>query len=123
MHDDEHGLPGDWLSAARRDGARLIIVDGYEQLSHWSRFWLKLRCRQNGWRLLVTVHEDAGFVTLFQTSASLPVVQAVVDRLLPGGDASITPATVSESFVASGGNVRETLFALYDYYERQHAGR
>ncbi len=123
IHDGARCLPDDWVSEARRSAACLIVVDGYEQLSRWSRFWLTLRCRQYGWRLLVTAHRDVGFVTLFRTTASLPVVQAVVDHLLPGDGTLITSATVADSFSASGGNVRETLFALYDQYERQHAGR
>ena len=123
MHDGTRRLPDDWVSKARRAAASLIVVDGYEQLSHWNRFWLALRCRQNGWRLLVTAHQDVGYVTLFQTTASLPVVQELVDHLLPADDPSITPASVADCFAASNGNVRETLFALYDQYERRHAGR
>ena len=61
LHDGQRRLPGDWLIEVSRTSARLIIIDGYEQLSRASRFWLKRRCRREGWGLLVTAHDNVGF--------------------------------------------------------------
>ncbi|MBI3839890.1 MAG: hypothetical protein HY288_18355, partial [Planctomycetia bacterium] len=65
---------------------------------------------------------DVGFPTLFRTGPSLEVAQAVVDRLLPAGEIAISPGAVAASFTQCQGNLRETLFALYDQYEKASAG-
>jgi hypothetical protein len=118
LRDGQRRPPSDWTRQAQRAGARLILVDGYEQLGFWSRFWLKARCRQRHWGLLVTAHRDVGLPTLFETMTSVQTAQAVVEHLLPPRDAIITGQMVAESLAASQGNMREMLFLLYDYYEK-----
>jgi hypothetical protein len=143
LGDGQRSLPTDWVRQARASGATtglpssasgtggqasrgthhfspvrlLVIVDGYEQLSFWSRLRLKLVCRRRGWGLLVTAHRNVGFPTLFHTRPSLEVAQAVVRRLLAAGESNISPEAVAESFAQCQGNLRETLFVLYDRYE------
>jgi hypothetical protein len=121
LHDGQRSLPRDWLRQARADAARLMIVDGYQQLSFWSRLRLKRVCRRHGWGLLVTAHRDVGFPTLFRTSPSLDVAQAVVAQLLPAGEITVSREQVAKSFAQCQGNLRETLFALYDRYEEVKA--
>ena len=106
---------------ARGSGAKLLIIDGYEQLSLVSRLRLAWQLRRRGWGAIVTAHRDVGFPTLYQTLASVELTQRVVARLLPNGDAMIDDETIARCFAASGGNVRETLFGLYDRFEQ--AGR
>jgi hypothetical protein len=119
LHDGQRRMPSDWPDEARRVSARLIVVDGYEQLSRASRFWLKRRCRREGWGLLVTAHRDVGLETVFRTQSTLATTQAVVGELLAGTETVVGLAAVARCFAASSGNVRETLFALYDYVEQQ----
>jgi hypothetical protein len=121
LHDGRRSLPRDWLRQARADAARLIIVDGYQQLSFWGRLGLKRICRRHGWGLLVTAHRDVGFPMLFRTSPSLDVAQAVVAQLLSAGEFNVNAEEVARSFAQCQGNLRETLFALYDRYEEVNA--
>ncbi len=122
LHDGQRRPPRDWTAQATRAAASLVIIDGYEQLSAWSRVWVKRRCRRRGWGLLVTAHDEVGFPTLFHTVADLRVAQEVVDRLLPADDNSIDEAIVAAHFAAARGNLREMLFGLYDHHERQRHG-
>jgi hypothetical protein len=117
LRDGQRRLPRDWVSIARRAAAGVIVVDGYEQLSYWSRWRLKARCRRASWGLLVTAHRDAGLPTLASLVPSLQAAQAVVDRLLPQGSSRIDRAAVADCFAAAGGNIREMFFALYDRYQ------
>ena len=117
LHDGARRLPANWPGEAKSASANLIVIDGYEQLSAPSRFAVKARCRRLGWGLLVTAHRDVGFPTLFSTASNLEATQAVVRRLLGDDAACVSPQVVAECFAACAGNVRETLFALYDRWE------
>jgi len=96
-----------------------LIIDGFEQLSWWSRRSVKQVCRSRGAGLLVTAHQDLGLPTLLRTEPSLELAQAVVARLLPPGDETLRPEDISRAFEATGGNLRETLFGLYDVYQQR----
>lgn len=117
LRDGARRMPAGWVDQARLAASNLIVIDGYEQLSAASRFAVKTRCRWNAWGLLVTAHQDVGFPTLATTSSSLETAQVVVERLLSERDSQVTPEWVDECFAASGGEVRETLFRLYDRWE------
>ncbi len=118
LRDGQRSLPHDWQAGALRLRAGVIVVDGYEQLNRWHRWRLGTLCRREGWGLLVTSHEDVGLPVLAQLAPALATVQVVVDRLLGERRGAISSARVAERFAACGGNVRETLFALYDDCER-----
>lgn len=100
----------------------IVVVDGYEQLSRWSRWRLDRLCRRRGWGLVVTVHEAGGMPTLASLRPSRRMATRVARSLLPAGDATVTDADIEAAFDAAGGNMRETLFALYDLYERRRRG-
>jgi hypothetical protein len=117
LRDGQRRLPADWLRQAEDADARLIVVDGYEQLGLVSRWRLKFRCRQRGWGLLVTAHQDVGLPTLFRTTATVEMAQALVEHLLPAGNDRPNHQQVADAFASAGGNLRETLFKLYDWYE------
>ena len=148
LRNGQRSLPRDWVRQARVSNATaglpriasstggqaaggtghvcpvrlLIIVDGYEQLSFWSRLRLKLVCRQRAWGLLVTAHRDVGFPSLLRTRPSLEVAQAVVEMLMSAGESSLSPEAVAKTFADCQGNLRETLFVLYDRYEIRRKG-
>lgn len=100
-----------------------VIVDGYEQLGYWTRWWLNDACKRAGAGLLVTTHADVGLPTLFTTAPTDEQVQVLVRELLEGDDVKIRPDDVSLCYQTHAGNVRETLFALYDLYERRQRER
>lgn len=105
------GYHGDW------NGSTQVVVDGYEQLSWWSRRRLQIDCRKSGSGLLVTTHRPGGLPRLFQTSPSLELAQTIVQRLLPEGDQTIQPDDVSRAFSDHPTDLREMLFRLYDLYQ------
>ncbi len=123
LHDGQRRMPHDWIAGAHAAAARLIVVDGYEQLSRLSRWKLARRCRREDWGLVVTAHRDAGLPTLARIVPSAEVAQRVVDLLLSTGRGAITREVVADAFQGSNGNVREMLFALYDRFEHTRHGQ
>jgi energy-coupling factor transporter ATP-binding protein EcfA2 len=99
-----------------------LVIDGYEQLSWWSRRRVKSLCRRRGAGLLVTAHADVGFPTLYQMQPNEELACAVVTRLLDG-DSHIDREDVGRSYAAASGNLRETLFKLYDLYQGKTASK
>lgn len=114
LHDGQRRLPPHdrhW----QRD--TLVVVDGYEQLSWWSRQTLNWCCRRRAGGLLVTCHRPAGLPVLYQTSADLDRVQRIVALLTASTASAVTPEDVRAAFRAQQGNVREILFTLYDVHQ------
>ncbi len=97
----------------------VIIIDGYEQLNRWNRFTLKRFCRRRQVGLLVTAHESAGFPQLYRTAATLDLAEQIVGRLMHGCEPPFTANEVSNCFLRHSGDMRETLFDLYDLYQRR----
>lgn len=105
---------------AGRDTTTLLIIDGYEQLSRFARWRLRRRCRRHGVGLLVTTHRTAAaFPVTIAVRCRLETVQQIVADLLHGYPDVLSPDDVSRCYHQSAGNVRETLFALYDLYEQR----
>jgi len=94
----------------------LFVLDGYEQLAYWWRRRLQSLVRRRGAGLLVTAHQPLGLPLLATTEPSEAVAQEVVARLLAGKPSPVTAQDVSAAFARTGGNLRETLFALYDVH-------
>lgn len=133
LHDKQRRLPPDFL--ARNDFHAeknvWIVVDGYEQLSFPARVGLKRFCRRNRCGLLITSHRSQrSFRLLASTEAEPELAQRIVDHLLdkfpvtgPGvaTDRLVSESDVLEAFQACEGDMRETLFSLYDQYEQASA--
>jgi hypothetical protein len=117
LHNSRRRLPGDLRTALRIDAPTVIVVDGFEQLSRFNRFRLKRFCRRGGQGLLVTAHAAVGLPDVFRATPDLTTVQRVVERLQRGHAAHVTAEDVAERLPQHAGNVRETLFDLYDLYE------
>ena len=94
-----------------------LVIDGFEQLSWWSRWRVHSLCRRRGAGLLVTAHAELGLPTIYRTQPSEALALRVVNALLPSDDRAIAPSDVSRAYDTSGGNLRETLFALFDVYQ------
>ena len=108
-------------SAIQLDATTQLVVDGYEQLSWLQRRSLVQRCKKFQAGLLVTAHRDMHLPTLVLTEPSLELTRAVVARLLAAGSDSITADEIADAYQQTGGNIRETLFKLFDVYqERSH---
>jgi hypothetical protein len=116
LHQGESALPAvlnDWSSWA---AATQVIVDGYEQLSWWSRRQLASRVSSRHAGLLVTSHAPTGLTTLLTVTPSLEAATKVVRQLVPD-ESIISRGDIEQAFEACGGNVREMLFQLYDLYQ------
>jgi hypothetical protein len=119
LHDGQRSLAAEFWATSDPAPETLVIVDGYEQLGLPARWRLKRRCRRGGLGLLVTAHASAGFPDLVRTAAGLETVARIVAQLL-GNDAwPISREEIQQRFRLHRGNVRETLFALYDLYEER----
>ncbi|HZZ27552.1 MAG TPA: hypothetical protein VFE46_06045 [Pirellulales bacterium] len=123
LHNGQRKLPPGALAASHQSTRRrLLVIDGYEQLSWWQRQRLAAACRRHRWGLLITAHAaptDRSLPVLFRTAADLATVQFLIDDVLPSHGGQIGHAEVAAAFQAAAGNVRETLFALYDLYEQR----
>ena len=100
----------------------ILVIDGFEQLSWWSRWKVKAACRRHGTALLVTAHADLGLPTIFATQPSLELARRLVGRLLPEGDRTISESEIAAAFARHPQNLREMLFSLYDLHQSRSAG-
>jgi hypothetical protein len=122
LHDGQRRLPPELQQAHRLVAGTVVIVDGYEQLSFWSRLRLDRHCRRCRLGLLVTTHRNAGLPELFRTVTDAHLARTLVEQLLGDERVRITQEEISERFVHHQGNLREVLFDLYDLYEQRRCG-
>ena len=114
-------MPLDLRRDPRLHPPAVLIVDGYEQLSRWNRWLLKRFCRRREVGLLVTAHEPVGLPELFHTSATIRLAEQVVSQLMGGRVPPFTSEELANCFVRRRGDLRETLFDLYDLFEQRRA--
>ena len=98
----------DQLRPPRPDAA--VFIDGYEQLSRWRRHLIHRQCA----RLLVTAHAVGSLPTLIELRPTLQTLDAVLLHLLGGRIPPAITDVAHAAFARTGGNLRESLFALYD---------
>jgi hypothetical protein len=115
----ERRLPAEARRIRELPAGATLAVDGFEQLSRFRRCLLRRACRSRDLGLIVTTHESAGLPRLATLAPTLETAQRIVAALTAGRESPIADLEVAASFAAAGGNLRETLFALYDLYERR----
>ncbi|MBN1909357.1 MAG: hypothetical protein JW818_06440 [Pirellulales bacterium] len=119
LHDRQHRLPDKLASVVPADEPAVLMVDGYEQLSLGSRRRTRRFCARRGVGLIVTAHTSVGLPELFRTTTDLSLARRLVASLLPPDGPSLSPDEIDAAFARRQGNLRETLFDLYDVYERR----
>jgi energy-coupling factor transporter ATP-binding protein EcfA2 len=119
LHDGQRRLPISWQSVVSQPRPTLLVIDGYEQLSRWSRMVVKRFCRRNGLGLLVTSHTAVGLPDLYRTKITPELAKKVVDQLLAGKAALLSSEELTRYVSRFNGDLRETLFTLYDLYEQR----
>jgi hypothetical protein len=117
LRDRDRRLPRRFLHVALSLPQPLVIVDGYEQLSHLSRAWLRWKCRRASAGLLITSHSSTGLPPLIHLEPNLMLVESLVVALTQFRPTAITSADIAASHACRGSNVRELLFDLYDRHE------
>jgi DNA replication protein DnaC len=123
LHNGQRRLPKGWrqkIELSALSGPAIVVVDGYEQLNGWNRFWLNRYCRYRHVGLLVTSHSSVGMPELFRTSPSIETAHKVVERLMQHEQTKFSTDLINELFEKHRGNIRELLFDLYDMYEQQN---
>ena len=126
LHDGERSLDEQIEIAP----GSVICVDGYEQLSYWSRYGLMRRASRDGCGLLITTHRAVWFPAklpvLAEVRPSVEVgVKLALSLLAQHGGASnaggIGATEIERIFFEVGGDMRELFFRLYDLYESQRS--
>ncbi|HTU26970.1 MAG TPA: hypothetical protein VMF30_16305 [Pirellulales bacterium] len=118
LHDGQRRLPEQTELLGDLDEQSLLVIDGYEQLGHWARWWIGRACRRQRFGLLVTTHRPVGLPSVFETQTTVALAQCVVAGLT-GGVATIDRAEITALFAARKGNLRELLFDCYNLYRRR----
>lgn len=117
LHQGDRRLPMGRSALRSYSSSTQVVLDGYEQLGWFARWSLSRRCRRQGCGLLVTAHRDIGLPTLFATRPTLELTTKIVRHLLGPDDVAITDSHIGSAWIARQGNLRETLFDLYDLFE------
>jgi energy-coupling factor transporter ATP-binding protein EcfA2 len=104
------------------DSDSILVIDGFEQLSWWSRRKVQAACRRAGAGLLISAHTDLGLPTIFQTQPNLELARQLVSRLLPPGDRTISESDIAAAYARHPHNLRELLFSLFDLHQARSAG-
>jgi hypothetical protein len=123
LHDGQRHLRAFAGDLAAIDRQCLVVVDGYEQLSWFSRLRLKRFCRRRRCGLLVTAHEPVGLPRLYTTRPTLEMAERIAASLVDLKGSAIRRDDIARAFAVRGGNLREVLFDLYDLYEERRGGR
>jgi hypothetical protein len=122
LHDGERRLPATPGQMRSWDERVQVAIDGFEQLSFVNRWRVKRLCRRQGCGLLATTHRDLGLPDIYVTRPAPEVARRVAQRLLEGWPDLVTEDDINHAFTSAGGDIRETLFALYDLYEERRTG-
>jgi hypothetical protein len=120
LHDGQRRLPLNLRSDPRLRCPAVLIIDGYEQLGCWCRLLLKRFCRRRDIGLLVTAHRSVGLPLLYQTVTTPELAVQIVGALMTDQQ-PFAPDEVSHCLSRHGGDLRETLFDLYDLYEQRRS--
>lgn len=116
LRDRQRRLPADWAASLPEARGGCLLVDGYEQLSFFEQARLRWRCWRQGRRLLVTSHRRAWLPVLYETRSEPELAARVVGALAPGEEV-VSREELARRLREHGGDLRETLFSLYDDVE------
>jgi hypothetical protein len=98
-----------------------VCIDGWEQMGPAAAVADAI-ARLRGCGLVVTTHRSTRLPLLVACDTS-PALLAAIVRRLPGydswGGSSIHEADLEVSFLRHGGNIRESLYELYDRFEER----
>jgi len=114
-----------WRTIRQVPNARLLVVDGWEQMDSVLQWFTRARARARGMRILATAHAlPVRFTEIWRTRIDLTVEQHVLNYMLRDfGDVGTTKVTQSQAWQQSrqrhGENLRESLFDMYDWYRDQ----
>ena len=134
LHDRQRFLPADFYAELEKFLAslpvksesgeqkkrrnRVIFLDGFEQLSPWSRFFFRSFCRSRNLGFLLSSHSLVfGLPVLLRAAPSFETLLRVIEYLLDDSPFSPTRSEIKDLFLHNRGNFRSILFDLYDRFE------
>jgi len=130
LHDGQPALPDEFwerqislvsqFKKGNLEKSPITVIDGYEQLSLTQKIWLRRSCRKGKSGLLITTHVPAWRLpVLLHTEPTYMTLQYIIGHLFHD-QPDIEPPEENlcrSVFERHRGNLRETLFELYDHYE------
>lgn len=118
---DARGFVGLLAAVIRGAGGGIVCIDSWEQLRWpWAGMVTGI-ARACGTRLVVTAHRPGRLPTLWTCRTSPSLLASIVARLPNGGwpDSPERQRQIEEAFWHSAGDIRESLFTLYDRFEER----
>jgi hypothetical protein len=113
-------LPTAWTAIRGAAAGDTVCIDSWECLGVTARSVLRLAARVSGCGLLVTSHRGTGMPELIRCGTSASLLRSIV-RSLPGHACwhgqLIHETDIDAAFALHGGNLRESLYELYDRFE------
>lgn len=109
-----------WMAIRQSGPDDTICIDSWECTGWLVGGLLRMVARATGRHLLVTSHRAAGFPELARCTTSPVLLHSIVESLPNHGDwfgSLIREADIGEAFATHGGNLRESLYELYDRFE------
>jgi energy-coupling factor transporter ATP-binding protein EcfA2 len=115
-----HDVHAAWVAIRQAANGGTACIDSWECMGRCIRYGLQVAAHLSGSGLLVTSHGSAGLPVLVQHATNSAVLRTIV-RGLPEHASwygkLITTSDIEEAFVKHGGNLRESLYELYDRFE------
>ena len=98
---------------------KVVLFDGFEQLSYFNRIVLRTFCRMNRLGLLVTSHVPViGMPALYRAAPSVETLGLLLDYLLDDAFSVPEPEQLEIILANYHYDVRKILFSFYDRCER-----
>ena len=109
-----------WTAIRDSAAGDTVCIDSWECLGVTARSVLRLAAGVSGCGLLVTSHRGTGMPELIRCGTSVSLLRSIV-RSLPGHACwhgqLIHDTDIEAAFTLHGGNLRESLYELYDRFE------
>ncbi len=119
LRDGIDTFPGWNARTLKLHSQSILIIDGFEQISPWRRWWLRRECRHAGSGLVVTAHTSIGLPDLFRTDVTLDLADQILMHLHRGSTPLVDVHDLEDRLRVRAGNLRDALFDLYDIHERR----
>ncbi len=120
LHQGDRTLPITKSDVKSWNADTQVVVDGYEQLSWWSKRRLQGWVKAHGAGLLITAHQPMGLPPLVTTQPSLELARQIVAELTKNDSTqALTDVDIAAAFARHPTNLREMLFSLYDVHQRR----
>lgn len=114
LHLGDRRLPPEFEKSLAWSAESIVVIDGAEQLSWLRRRALVSKATKSGAGLLLTTHANLGLPTLCELVPRAEDAVAVARRLDP--KEVVSDDDVRAAFARRKGDLRETLFDLFDLY-------